>query len=60
VTVERGSVIRDSTLSHSIVGAGCTLTGATLTQSMLGDQVVLRDFRGTASLADHSELTGSG
>ena len=60
VTIERGSVIRESKLSHAIVGADCTLTRVELTRSMLGDSVELSDFRGRASLADHSELSGSG
>jgi len=58
VTIEAGSVIRDSRLVHAIVGADCTLTGAELSQSMLGNNVEVRDFRGNASLADHSELFG--
>jgi len=60
VTIEQGSVIRDSVLSHAIVGARCSLTGVQLSHSMVGNDVVMRDFRGTASLGDHSELTGSG
>ena len=60
VTIERGSVIRDSTLTHAIVGERCTLTGVALSHSLLGNDVVVRDFRGTASLGDHSELIGSG
>jgi glucose-1-phosphate thymidylyltransferase len=60
VTIERGSVIRDSELSHSIVGAGCTLDGVRLARSMLGNQVQVRDFRGSASLGDDSELVGGG
>ena len=60
VTIEQGSVVRDSSLSHTIVGQGCRLTGARLSQSMLGNHVVVRDFDGTVSLGDHSEITGSG
>ena len=60
VTVEKGTTIRDSVLAHTIVGEGCELSGVHLSQSMLGNKVVLRDFTGTASLADHSELTGTG
>lgn len=60
VTIERGTSIADSEISHSIIGQKCTLAGVRLTQSMVGNQVVLRDFRGTASLGDHSELVGSG
>ena len=60
VTIEQGSVVRDSTLSHTIMGQGCTLTGARLSHSMLGNQVVVRDFSGTVSLGDHSEIVGGG
>jgi glucose-1-phosphate thymidylyltransferase len=60
VTIEKGCVVRDSALSHTIVGQDCRLTGARLSQSMLGNHVVVRDFSGTVSLGDHSEITGSG
>jgi len=59
VTVGRGTAIRDSTLAHAVVGADCRVTGVTLAQSMLGDAVSLRDFRGSASLGDHCELVGN-
>jgi len=59
VTIEAGTEIRDSELSHAIVGRSCALTGVRLTQSILGHHVVVRDYHGTASLADHSELVGS-
>ena len=60
VTIEQGTVVRDSTLSHAIVGQRCTITGSRLSQSMLGNHIVVRDFTGTASLGDHSELLGGG
>ena len=60
VTIERDTVIRDSELSHTIVGRGCEVVGVRLRQSLLGDQVVIRDYRGAASLGDHSELLGGG
>ena len=59
VTIMRGSTIRDCELSHVLVGNDCQLARSCLDHSMLGDHVVIRDFRGAASLADHSELTGS-
>jgi len=58
VTIEAGSVVRDSRLEHTIVGGDCTLEGAELRQSMLGNNVEIHGFRGSASLADHSELSG--
>ena len=60
VTIERGSVIRDSTIAHAIIGADCELSKVALSQSMLGNEVEVQDFRGSASLADHSELAGQG
>jgi len=59
VTIERGTVIRDSEVSHALVGQRCEVIRTRIQHSMLGDHVVLRDFRGAASLADHSELTGT-
>ena len=60
VTLERGTVVRDSELVHTVVGCHCRLDGSRLGQSMLGNHVVVRDFRGTVTLGDHSELVGSG
>jgi glucose-1-phosphate thymidylyltransferase len=59
VTIEQGSTIMNCELSHVVVGRQCQLVRTRLEHSMLGDNVVMRDFRGAASLADHSELTGS-
>ena len=59
VTVEQGTVIRESRVAHAIIGADCELSDVELSQSMLGDDVVLRRYRGSASLADHSEAHGA-
>jgi glucose-1-phosphate thymidylyltransferase len=55
VSIERGAVIRDSTVSHAIIGAGASLDRVTLTRSMLGLEARLAGFTGRASLGDHSE-----
>lgn len=59
VTIEKGSVVRGSELSHTIVGRDCNLTGVRLSKSMIGNAVVVRDFKGSVSLGDHSEIIGS-
>jgi glucose-1-phosphate thymidylyltransferase len=59
VTIMGGTTIRDCELSHVLVGSDCQLIRTYLDRCMLGDHVVIRDFRGAASLGDHSELTGS-
>lgn len=58
VSIETGTVIRDCTLAHTIVGPGSELHRVTLAHSMLGRGVQLADFHGSASLGDHSTLTG--
>jgi glucose-1-phosphate thymidylyltransferase len=60
VTIERGTVIRDSTIAHSILGRDNAVSKSRIEQSMTGNQVVIRDFKGTVSLGDHSEIIGSG
>jgi glucose-1-phosphate thymidylyltransferase len=59
VTIEQGTIIKDSSISHAIIGSQCTITGAHLSRSMLGAQAVVRNVRGAASLGDHSEMLGS-
>lgn len=58
VSIERGCVIRGSTIAHSIIGADCRLDGVTLRQSMLGRRVRMTGFQGAASAADDTELLG--
>jgi glucose-1-phosphate thymidylyltransferase len=60
VTIEKGSVIRDSELSHVILGEKCDLSKTRLSHSMLGNSVTVRDFSGSGTIGDHSEIIGSG
>jgi glucose-1-phosphate thymidylyltransferase len=57
VSIEQGTKISGSRISHSIIGRDSTLTQAQLTGSMVGNGVVIRGFQGSASLSDNSELT---
>lgn len=59
VSIETGTVIRDSTLAHCIVGPGARLHRVALDHSMLGREVEIADFGGTASIGDHSVVLGS-
>jgi len=56
VTIEAGSRITGSQLSHVIAGQGCVITGARLDHSMLGMQVLVEGVTGSLSVADHSEI----
>jgi len=58
VTIEAGSVIADSTIRHSILGEHCTIAGATLHDSMLGNRVTAKHVKGAFSLGDDCELVG--
>ncbi|MEO7354467.1 MAG: sugar phosphate nucleotidyltransferase [Gemmatimonadales bacterium] len=58
VSLETGSVVRDSTVSDSIVGPRCTIDSSTVTRSMLGEGVILTDFHGSISIGAHSEVAG--
>jgi glucose-1-phosphate thymidylyltransferase len=60
VSVERGTRISDSRITHSIIGQDGKLTRVTINESLLGDNVSLEGFHGSASLADHSELIANG
>jgi len=58
VSVARGSVIKDSRVANSIIGAESVLEDCVLERSLIGDHVCARGLRGTASLGDHSEIGG--
>jgi glucose-1-phosphate thymidylyltransferase len=60
VSIEHGSRISGSKIRNSIIGRDSRLTGVELDESLLGNGVVLNDFKGSATLADHSEaMAGS-
>ena len=55
VSIERGTKISGSRVRNSIIGRDARLSGVELEGSLLGNGVVLENFRGSASLGDHSE-----
>jgi glucose-1-phosphate thymidylyltransferase len=59
VSLEKGTTVRNSRLSHTIVGAGSVIRDSTLERSMLGDRVTVSGFKGSISLGADSELAGS-
>lgn len=56
VTVEKGTRIEDSTVSHALVGQKCTITRSELHHSMLGNRVTVRGYHGSLSVTDDSEI----
>ncbi len=59
VTLEKGTVVSDSTLSHTLVGQNTKISASTLSHSMLGNRVTVKGFRGSLSVADDSEIAGA-
>jgi glucose-1-phosphate thymidylyltransferase len=56
VSINAGSVIEDSMLRDTIVGAKTKIIKSQLHDSLIGDEVVLEGFTGDATVGDHSEL----
>jgi glucose-1-phosphate thymidylyltransferase len=56
VTLEAGTKVVNSTLSHVIVGNQCEVVDSTLHHSMLGDRVSVRGLKGVVTLGDDSEV----
>ncbi|MEO5509345.1 MAG: sugar phosphate nucleotidyltransferase [Longimicrobiales bacterium] len=59
VTIEEGSVLRNTKVRNSIIGMNATIDGATLHDSLIGDNTVIRNISGVVSLGDHSEVDGA-
>ncbi len=59
VTVEQGSVIVNSSVSHSLLGRDCRITDTRLNASMLGNRVTVTGFSGSLSVGDDSEIRGA-
>ena len=58
VSVEAGTVIRNSAVRDAIVGARCRIEGSSLRDAMLGDDVVVTGVTGSLSVGSHSEVRG--
>jgi glucose-1-phosphate thymidylyltransferase len=58
VTVETGSVIRNSTLANTLVGRQTEIQGSRLHDSMIGAHVRVANVNGAITVADYSEVAG--
>ena len=58
VTIEAGTVLRDTRIRDSIVGAHARIEHATLAGSLVGDHAVVTGVKGTVNVGDHSEVRG--
>ena len=60
VTLGRGARVSGSTLRDAIVGEEATIEGSELHDALVGAHAVVRGFRGSLSVADHSEVMAGG
>jgi glucose-1-phosphate thymidylyltransferase len=58
VSLEQGAVVRDSTLAHTLVGAGSTVNRSTIRNAMLGERVAVSGLTFSGTLGADSELVG--
>jgi glucose-1-phosphate thymidylyltransferase len=56
VSLGAGTTVESSTLRDTIVGGKARIQGSTLTNSLLGDEVVVEGVHGELTLGDHSEV----
>jgi glucose-1-phosphate thymidylyltransferase len=59
VSIGSGSVIENSTLTHTIVGTGSKISNSNITKSLVGDDTVLDGLNGEVTVGDHSEVRTS-
>ena len=58
VAVGAGAVIENSTLKNTIIASKSRIVNATLSDSLVGDEVVIEGFTDSATVVDHSEIRG--
>ena len=56
VSIGAGTVIDGSTIRNTIIGSKSRVAHSSLSDSMLGDEVVVEGIQGSATLGDHSEV----
>ena len=60
VSISAGTVIEDSRIRDSIVGAKTKIAHSTVHDSLIGDDVAIDGFHGALTVTDNSELRGDG
>ena len=58
VTLSAGTVVEDSEVRDTLVGAKSKILRSTLRNSLIGDEAVVEGIRGELTIGDHSEVRG--
>ena len=56
VVIGAGSTVKGCTLRDTIIGDSSTVTGCTLTDSMIGDAAAVEGVTGAVAFGDHTEV----
>jgi glucose-1-phosphate thymidylyltransferase len=59
VSIGAGTVLENTEVSNSIVGSKAKITGAVLTNSLIGDETVISGVKGELTVGDHAEVRAS-
>ena len=59
VTIETGSVVRNSKLRDTILGEKVTIENAELHESVIGDHSVVRGIKGSVNIGGHTVINGA-
>ncbi|MHB1223512.1 MAG: sugar phosphate nucleotidyltransferase [Gemmatimonadaceae bacterium] len=59
VSLLAGTVVENSTLRDTIVGADARIVNSTLTRSLIGDFAVIENVSGETTVGDHAEVHGA-
>jgi glucose-1-phosphate thymidylyltransferase len=58
VAIGTGSIVEHSSVRDTIAGTGCRIVRSKLTNSLIGDDVLIAGVTGEVTLGDHSEIKG--
>jgi glucose-1-phosphate thymidylyltransferase len=56
VSLGAGTIVENSTIRDTIAGTGCRIVRSTLTNSLIGDEVLVAGVEGEVTLGDNSEV----
>ena len=60
VSIGAGTIIEHATVRDTIAGTNCRIVRSTLTNSLIGDEVIVAGVQGEVTLGDHSEVRQNG
>ena len=56
VAIDDNCIVRDSAIEEAIIGKKCTFERTELKDAIIGDEVTMIGFKGSASVGSNSEI----